>query len=198
MVPKTKKTPYLGVAIAIDPDSPRRIKSKHTFKNQFSFSPKISIPRAEVTSSATAASFSYRWRSRCGAPSCRGSHSTGFTAGVYWSLGQIKIWFGNHGEMYLIGSMGLAYLPTLGWFLVVKYGKCSYINIPYMDAMGFNHPFQQKGHLEESLSTGTFLEKSYQTPTCLRAVKISAPLFQTFDQTLGLYETLLEKIKDIV
>jgi len=32
MVPKTKKTLYLGVAIAIDPDSPRRIKSKNTFK----------------------------------------------------------------------------------------------------------------------------------------------------------------------
>ena len=33
MVPKTKKTPYLGVAIAIDPDSPRRIKSKPTLKH---------------------------------------------------------------------------------------------------------------------------------------------------------------------
>ena len=38
MVPKTKKTPYLRVAIAIDPDSPRRIKSKNTFKRHGVFS----------------------------------------------------------------------------------------------------------------------------------------------------------------
>ena len=28
------------------------------------------------------------------------------------------------GGIFPLSSMGLAYLPTFGWFLTVKYGKC--------------------------------------------------------------------------
>ena len=177
MVPKTKKTLYLGVAIAIDPDSPRRIKSKNTFKRHGFFSPKISIPRAEVTSSATAASSSYRWRSRCGAPSCRWSHSTGCTAEVYWSLGTIKIWFGNHGEMYLIiGSMAIrlyVYLPT--WILDVyglhvgKYTSHSHGSYGYWNYIKKTHllvllPGFLRFHLLASWKMCQFGGRVYRTP----------------------------------
>ena len=66
----------------------------------------------------------------------------------------------------------------------------------------FNHPFQQKGHLEESArAPGTFLEKIVSNPNLFFAhisvglfkglsKYLPVFLFQTFDQTLGLICTL--------